>query len=63
MKSDILRRWWFRLTIASGVCIMAYCAFGMRYLTHNEIALSIAAILMILYTLNCVMFCRKAQES
>ena len=61
--SDKLRRLWFRLTIASVVCIMAYCAFGMRYLTKNGIALSIAAILIILYTLNSVMFCRKAQES
>ena len=61
--SDKLRRLWFRLTISSGVCIMAYCAFGMRYLTHNGIALSIGAILMILYTLNCVMFCRKVYKS
>lgn len=60
--SDKLRRLWFRLTIASGVCIMAYCAFGMRYLTKNGIALSIGTILTILYTLNCVVFCRKAQE-
>ena len=61
--SDKLRRLWFRLTIASGVCIVAYCAFGMRYLTKNGIALSIGSILMILYTVNCVMFCRKVQIS
>ena len=57
--SDKLRRLWFRMTIASGVCLVAYCAFGMRYLTHNGIALSIAAGASILYTVNCVMFGRK----
>ena len=61
--SDKLRRLWFRLTIASGVCIMAYCIFGMRYLTKNGIALSIGTILMILYTVNCVMFSGKVQKS
>ena len=57
--SDRLRSLWFWLTIASGVCIMAYCVFGMRYLTRNGIALSIGAVAVMLYTVNCVMFCRK----
>ena len=61
--SDTLRKWWFRLTIASGVCLVAYCAFGMRYLSHNGIALSIAAGASILYTVNCVMFSGKVQTS
>ena len=61
--SEKLRRLWFRLTIASGVCIMAYCVFGMRYLTKNGIALSIGTIAVILYTVNCVIFSGKAQKS
>ena len=61
--SDTLRKWWFRLTIASGVCIVAYCAFGMRYLTKNGIALSIGAVAWILYIVNCVMFSVKVQKS
>jgi len=61
--SDKLRRLWFRLTIASGVCIVAYCAFGMRYLTKNGIALSIGAVAGILFIVNCVMFSWKVQKS
>lgn len=61
--SDKLRRLWFRLTIASGVCIMAYCEFGKRYLTKNGIALSIGAVAVILYTVNCVIFRWKVQKS
>ena len=58
--SDKLRRLWFRLTIASGVCLMAYCAFGMRYLTKNRIALSIGAVAATLYIVNCVIYSVKS---
>ena len=51
------------MTIASGVCIVAYCAFGMMYLPENRIALSIGAVASILYIVNCVMFSRKVYKS
>lgn len=61
--SNNLGRWWFWLTIASGVCLMVYNVFCMRYFTKNSIALSIGAVAVILYTINCVIFSVKVLKS
>lgn len=60
---DKLRGLWFWLTIASGICLMVYNVIGIRYFNKNSIGLSIGAVAVILYIVNCVMFSIKVRKS